>query len=83
MRDLIDQYNIDMQQENFAMLVAARVNDIMAGTAVTLHYELVGGMMYTREQETLLFADLIARAVCANLNRDDLETLETLETAGE
>lgn len=75
-QNLIDQYNVDMQKETFAMLVAARVNDILAGTATALHYELVGGMSYTKEQETLLFADLIARAVCANMNRNDLETAE-------
>jgi hypothetical protein len=74
MQELIDQYNVEMQQEKFAMLVAARVNDILAGTATALQYERAGGVMYTREQETLLFADLIARAVCANLNRDELET---------
>ena len=64
---LEEQYSKQVQEERFAMLVAARVNDIRSGGAKPLHYELTGGTMYTREQEVLLFADLIARAVCANL----------------
>lgn len=50
------------------MLVAARVNQILAGEAQPLQFDRVGGIYYTTEQENLLFADLIARAVCANLN---------------
>lgn len=49
------------------MLVAARVNQILAGDAQPLQFERVGGIYYTTEQENLLFADTIARAVCANL----------------
>lgn len=64
---LEEMYNKDLQQEKFAMLVAARVNDIRSGTAQPLHYERAGGVHYTQEQEVLLFADLIARAVCTNL----------------
>jgi hypothetical protein len=48
------------------MLVAARVNQILSGKAVELKFEPVNGI-YTTEQENLLFADTIARAVCANL----------------
>lgn len=50
------------------MLVAARVNQILSGTAQTLNFERVGGIFYTTEQENLMFADVIARAVCAHLN---------------
>lgn len=50
------------------MLVAARVNQILAGEAQPLQFDRIGGIYYTTEQENLLFADLIARAVCANLN---------------
>lgn len=65
---LEELYNKELQEERFAMLVAARVNDIRSGEAQALHYERAGGVHYTREQEVLLFADLIARAVCANLD---------------
>jgi hypothetical protein len=49
------------------MLVAARVNQILSGEAKPLSFKPVGGTFYTTEQENLLFADVIARAVCANL----------------
>ena len=49
------------------MLVAARVNQILSGTARPLNFNRVGGIFYTQEQENLMFADVIARAVCANL----------------
>lgn len=54
-------------QESFAMLVAARVNQILSGTAQPIKFEKTGGIYYTTEQENLIFADTIARAVCANL----------------
>lgn len=67
-RETIDElYARERQNEQFAMLVAARVNDIRSGEAKPLHYELPDGASYTREQEVLLFADLIARAVCETL----------------
>lgn len=65
---LEELYNKEQQQEKFAMLVAARVNDIRSGEAKPLHYERAGGVHYTQEQEVLLFADMIARAVCQNLD---------------
>lgn len=71
MQDLIDQYNVELQQEDFAMLVAARVNEILSGKAKVLEFEKIGGIYYTTEQNNLLFADTIARAVCANLNRGE------------
>jgi hypothetical protein len=71
METLQYMYDKDTQQENFSMLVAARVNEILSGTAKTLDFERVGGVFYTVEQEHLLFADKIASAVCANLNRED------------
>ena len=64
-------YDRDTQQENFSMLVAARVNEILSGAATTLDFKRVGGVFYTVEQEQLLFADKIARAVCANLDREE------------
>jgi hypothetical protein len=67
-KETIDElYSRERQNEQFAMLVAARVNDIRSGEAKPLHYELPTGASYTREQEVLLFADLIARAVCSTL----------------
>lgn len=71
METLQDQYNQDVQQEKFAMLVAARVNEILSGTAATLEFEKVGGWYYSPEQQALMFADKIAQAVCANLDRED------------
>ena len=71
METLQDMYDRDLQQENFSMLVAARVNEILSGTAETLNFEKAGGVFYTVEQEHLLFADKIARAVCANLDKED------------
>ena len=53
------------------MLVAARVNEILSGTAATLEFEKVGGWYYSPEQQALMFADKIAQAVCANLDRED------------
>lgn len=67
-KETIDElYSREKQNEQFAMLVAARVNDIRSGTAKPLHYELPAGAEYTGEQQVLLFADLIARAVCEKL----------------
>lgn len=68
---LIDQYNKELQQEKFGALVAARVNEILAGTAKPLDFKPVGGMMYTPAEETLMYADVIARVVCANLDRGE------------
>jgi hypothetical protein len=64
---LIDMYNKDIQQEQFGALVAARVNEILSGNAKVLEFEKAGGVFNTVEQEALLFADTIARVVCANL----------------
>lgn len=68
---LIDLYSKELQQENFGALVAARVNEILSGTATVLEFEKAGGVFNTSEQETLLFADTIAQIVCANLNRGE------------
>lgn len=67
MQELIDQYNVEIQQERFAMLVAARVNDIRSGNAKVLEFPKVGGLFNSVEEQQLMFADLIARAVCATL----------------
>jgi hypothetical protein len=71
MNTLQDQYSKDVQEEAFAMLVSARVNEIRSGTAAVLNFELIGGLYYTTEQQALMFADKIAQAVCANLDRKD------------
>lgn len=68
MRTLAEQYSREIQQERFGMLVAARVNEILSNKAEVLSFDRVGGIYYTQEQETLIFADTVARAVCANLN---------------
>ncbi len=64
-------YDRNIQEENFALLVAARVNEIRSGNATVLEFERVGGVFYTVEQEHLMFADKIARAVCAYLDTGD------------
>ena len=71
MNTLQDQYSKDVQEEAFAMLVSARVNEIRSGTAAVLNFELIGGLYYTTEQQALMFADKIAQAVCVNLDRED------------
>jgi hypothetical protein len=71
MQELIDIYNKELQQEKFAILVAARVNDILSGNAKALDFQKVGGWYNSPEEEGLMFADLIARAVCANLERGE------------
>jgi len=68
---IIDMYNKELQQEQFGALVAARVNEILSGNAKALDFKPVGGMMYTAEEEALMFADTIAQVVCANLNRGE------------
>lgn len=68
MLDLEALYQKELQQEKFAALVSVRVNDILAGTAQVLEFPETGGTPRTQAQETLLFADLIARSVCYNLN---------------
>ncbi len=68
MQELIDQYNKELQQEKFAALVATRVGEIMDGTAKELNFKPVGGTMYTHAQETLMYADVIARSVVNYLN---------------
>jgi hypothetical protein len=71
MRTLEELYSRDIQQEKFAMLVAARVNEILSNKAEVLNFQRAGGIHYTPEQEALMFADTIARAVCANLNQGE------------
>jgi hypothetical protein len=66
-RDLDEELWRSAQQERFALLVSARVNHILSGKAAPIK---TSGEL-TTEQETLIFADVIARAVCANLNRED------------
>ena len=71
-QDLINMYNKQLMQEKFGTLVAARVNDILAGTAVEYNPEPpAGGAFLTKEQEDMVFADRIARIVCATLNRGE------------
>lgn len=67
MKTIQELYEKDVQQERFAMLVAARVNDILSGTATILEFPKAGGVFNTAEEEALMFADTVARAVCANL----------------
>lgn len=71
MQELTDMYNVELQQERFALLVAARVNEILSGNAKVLEFPKVGGWFNSTEQQQLMFADLIARAVCANLQRGE------------
>ncbi len=71
MQELIDQYNVELQQERFALLVAARVNDILSGNAKALEFPKVGGWFNSTEEQQLMFADTIARAVCAHLQNDN------------
>lgn len=71
MEPLEQQYDKELQEDKFSMLVAARVNEILSGGAAPLNFKPVGGWHYTSEQQALMFADKIARAVCANLQRED------------
>ena len=71
MAALEDYFNNSLRQEKFAILVAARVNDIRAGTASELNFKPAGGIHMLPVEETLLFADLVARAVCANLDQGE------------
>jgi hypothetical protein len=64
-----DFYRLAAQQDAFAALVSARVNDILNGTAKSLEFPKTGGAFNTKEQDALIFADLVARTVCANLGR--------------
>ena len=72
MKTLQEQFNRDLQEEYFAMLVSARVNEIRSGTAKTLEFKPVGGVFYSTEQQQLMFADKIARAVCAHLEDGEI-----------
>lgn len=67
MKTIEEQYQIDTQQERFAMIVAARVNEILSNKAEILNLQPATGTTYTTDQENLIFADVIARAVCAHL----------------
>ena len=69
--EINDYFNNSLRQEKFAILVAARVNDIRAGTASELNFKPAGGVHMLPVEETLLFADLVARAVCANLDQGE------------
>lgn len=69
--ELSELYDRDIKQEKFAMLVAARVNEILSNKAKVLDFEPAGGIHYTPEQNNLIFADTIARAVCAHLNQGE------------
>lgn len=67
MQTFEELYDRDIQEQNFALLVAARVNEIRSGSAEALEFTPVGGVHYTTEQQQLMFADKIAQAVCAHL----------------
>lgn len=69
MSRLEDYFNDSLRREKFAILVAARVNDIRAGTATELDFKPKGGIHYLPIEETLMFADVVARAVCAHLDQ--------------
>jgi len=71
MQELIDQYNVELQQEHFALLVAARVNDILSGTAKVLEFPKVGGWFNSTEEQQLMFADKIARTVCTAMDKSN------------
>ena len=71
-----DYFNNSVRQEKFAILVAARVNDIRSGTASPLEFVKAGGTFYSPIEEALMFADLIARAVCAHLDNPGEESSE-------
>lgn len=63
-QEIIDLFNKQIQQEKFAALVATRVVEIVDGHAKPIHFdsdEVTG--LYTPMQQTILFADLIARSV--------------------
>ena len=68
---LVDMYDKQLQQENFGALVAARVNEIRSGKATELNFEKIGALFHTTQQNALMFADTIARVVCANLNEGE------------
>jgi predicted RNA-binding protein (virulence factor B family) len=67
MQTLEQPYDMDLQEQNFALLVAARVNEIRSGSAQVIDFKPIGGIHYTEEQRKLMFADKIAQAVCAHL----------------
>jgi hypothetical protein len=70
--DLANIYNRQLIQEKFATLVAARVNDILAGTAKEYKPEPpAGGAFLTKAQEDMLFADVIAKVVCATIKQGE------------
>lgn len=69
MARLEEYFDDSLRQEKFAILVAARVNDIRSGTASPLNFERAGGIHYLPIEETLMFADVVARAVCAHLDQ--------------
>jgi hypothetical protein len=71
MQKLEEQYSVELQQERFALLVAARVNEILSGDAKVLEFPKVGGWFNSTEEQQLMFADTIARAVCAHLKNDN------------
>lgn len=64
-----EYFDNSVRQEKFAILVAARVNDIRAGTATPLEFPKAGGVFNLPIEETLMFADVVARAVCAHLDQ--------------
>jgi len=71
-QDLINMYNKQLMQEKFGTLVAARVNDILSGNAKEYTPEPPPGAAFlSREQEDMIFADRIARIVCATLNQGE------------
>ena len=64
MQDLIDMYRKEVQQEKFAALVATRVVEIIDGHAKPLNFEKDPvTMAYSPMEQTIMFADLIARSV--------------------
>lgn len=69
MVNIEEYFDNSLRQEKFAILVAARVNDIRSGTATPLEFPKAGGVFNLPIEETLMFADVVARAVCAHLDQ--------------
>jgi hypothetical protein len=76
MDELTRMYALQTQQEKFAALVSARVNQIFSGTAQPIDMQKIGSIATTPQQDALYFADLIARNVCHNIDKIESTTNE-------
>lgn len=66
-KNLLDLYNLDLQEANFAFLVASIAKAKIDGTYTDITPTVVGGWYVSEEEKQIQQAELIADAVVLTL----------------